>query len=496
MEGEKIFVKKVVVIGAGIGGLTCAIRLAYHGFSVTVIEKEETVGGKLQRVDTGDYQFDLGPSTITMQHVFADVFTACGRRIEDYVTFYPLKDGTRNFFADGSIVDFSPDVDHVEQQIAKFSQRDAANYRSFLQVSSRFYQIAERQFFSQLISGKGKFSPSLLASFMKIKPFTTYQALLRRFFEHPNTLAMFGRYATYVGSSPYQAPAIFAMMAHLEGNQGIHGVMGGTYTIVSALEKLAQELGVIIKNNVTVENIIVEKKKAVAVRTNVGDFFADEIIANVDALTVYQKWLKNHPLHKKIAKKEPSLSGFTLLLGANKQYTQLRHHNVFFPDDYKSEFEAIFSNKRMPDEPVIYICNSSYSEPDRAKVNGSNLFVLVNAPSLSDEMSWSLDKKEALRERILQRLENKELKNLRDSIDYQEMMTPADLQTRTGAYQGTIYGMSSNGFNQAFFKVPNKDKYIEHLYFVGGSTHPGGGTPMVTISGSLVADNIIRQYKR
>lgn len=484
--------KKVIVIGAGLGGLTSAIRLAHQGFSVTVVEKEATVGGKLQQVDTGEYQFDLGPSTITMQHVFEDVFTACNRRIEDYLTFYPINEGTRNFFADGNIVDFSTDIAHVEEQIATFSQHDAANYCRFLTESKRFYQIAERQFFSQLLySWKVKLSSSLIVDFMKIKPFTNYQKFLRQFFDHPNTLAMFGRYATYVGSSPYQAPAIFGMMAHLEGNQGIYGIKGGTYQIVIAFERLALELGVTIVKNTTVKKILLENKKAVGVQTNSGDFFADEVIANVDALTVYENWLDEHPMHKKISKKEPSLSGFTMLLGIDKKYTQLRHHNVFFPKVYRDEFESIFTNKRMPDDPTIYICNSSYSEPARSTEDGSNLFILVNAPSLTKEMPWSPDIKQEVRDRILGHLEANGLNEIGDAIKYEEIMTPADIKARTGAYQGTIYGMSSNRFNQAFFRVPNKDPHIENLYFVGGSTHPGGGTPMVTISGSLVAEDII-----
>lgn len=489
--------KKVLVIGAGLGGLTSAIRLAYHGFSVTVVEKEATVGGKLQQVDTDEHQFDLGPSTITMRHVFEEVFTTCNRRIEDYLTFYPINEGTRNFFADGSVVDFSTDVAHVEEQIATFSQHDAANYRLFLKESARFYQIADRQFFSQLMySWKVKLSSSLIADFMKIKPFTNYQKFLRQFFEHPNTLAMFGRYATYVGSSPYQATAIFAMMAHLEGNQGIYGIKGGTYQIVRAFERLALELGVTIVKNTTVKKILLEKKKAVGVHTDSGDFYADMVIANVDALTVYENWLEEHPMHKKISKKEPSLSGFTILLGIDQKYRQLRHHNVFFPEVYSDEFEAIFTKKQMPDEPTIYICNSSYSEPSRSTEGGSNLFILVNAPSLTEAMPWSIDKKQKVRDRIVGQLEARGLTGIGDAINYEEIMTPADIKSRTGAYQGTIYGVSSNRFNQAFFRVPNKDTQIEQLYFVGGSTHPGGGTPMVTISGSLVAEDIINHSRK
>lgn len=487
--------KKVIVIGAGLGGLSCAVRLAYHGFSVTVVEKQATLGGKLQQVDTGEYQFDLGPSTITMKHVFSNVFSDCNRKLEDYVSFYPIDSGTRNFFSDGHVVDFNTDIEHVQSQIAAYSPDDALQYPKFLAESSRFYNIAEQRFFNQLLyATKAKLSPKLIKDFLKIKPLTSLERWHNRFFKHPNTLAMFGRYATYIGSSPYQAPAIFSMMAHVEGRQGIYGIRGGTYAFVKGLEKLALELGVTIHTNTEVKQLLIKNGGAVGVETSNTTLFADEIVSNIDALTVKEKFIGTDSDLRKLEKKEPSLSGFVLLLGMDEQYEALRHHNVFFPTNYADEFKAIFEKKSVPQEPTIYICNSSESEETRAKHGASNLFVLINAPYLTDSFSWTTQTTSGIRNRVLKQLNQFGIDINEHKMEYEEQMTPLDIANRTEAYKGTIYGMSSNNFKQAFFRMPNKDKQIDQLYYVGGSTHPGGGTPMVTLSGTLVANEIIAKY--
>ncbi len=476
-----------MIIGAGLGGLASAIRLAYRGYQVTILEKEQTVGGKLQRVVSDGYRFDLGPSTITMKHVFESVFEDSGRRMEDYLEFYHLPMGTRNFFEDGSVVDFCPDVDKVEQQIANYSTEDAKQYRAFLKDSAKLYYIANDQFLNKLLyDWKAKLNPKLLVSFLKVKPMTNFDKWLQSYFKHPNTLAMFGRYATYVGSSPYQAPATFGMMAHLEGNQGVYGVKGGTYSIVEAFQKLAEELGVTVQLNTKVERILVKDRRAVGVETNLGTYDADEIIANADALTVREKLLSND---RKLDRVEPSLSGFALLLGVESKYDQLTHHNVFFPQHYKAEFDAIFTYKKMPENPTIYICNSGFTDKTAAGQMTSNLFVLVNAPVVSENTDWTKNK-EIVTEKIIAKLEAKGLTGLNKHLTYKCTMTPEDIEQRTGAYKGSIYGMSSNSFKQAFFKIPNKDNQIKHLWYVGGSSHPGGGTPIVTLSGMLVADKI------
>lgn len=489
--------KDCIVIGGGLGGLSTAIRLQHAGYRVSIFEKEKTLGGKLKTETLGSYQFDLGPSTITLKEVFQNVFKSVGKDPDDYLTFYPIKDGTRNFFSDGSIVDFSSDVESVKQQIARFSTHDAANYESFLEEAKRLYDISQKQFFSQLMYPlKTKLSPSLIKDFIKIKPFKPLSDLVDQYFKHPNTKMMFNRYATYIGSSPYEAPMIFAMMAHLEGNEGIYGVKGGSYQIVRAFEKLAKELGVKIYTEHKVEAVKHNKRKITSLIVNGKLIESDLFIFNADALSVYHYLLKDHPLNKKIRKKEASLSGFTMLYGLSITYPELKHHNVFFPASYSDEFKAIFKKKTVPKDPTIYICQSSVSEPERAKHGGGNLFVLINAPELTKKVKWNEKTIKKIETRVIDTLKDYGFKDVEKRIEERYVMTPHDLKERTGAYKGSIYGMSSNTFSQAFFKVENKDPVLKNVYFVGGSTHPGGGTPMVTLSGQLVAEDIIDKYNR
>ncbi|WP_224925538.1 phytoene desaturase family protein [Bacillus pumilus] len=490
--------KKVIIIGGGLGGLSAAIRLQSRGVQVTILEKEAALGGKLQRHQEAGYSFDLGPSTITMKSYFEEVFASCHRRMEDYVTFYPISPLTKNVFSDGHTVEFTPNIEQMESQIAAFSPEDAKQYRPFLQESKKLFEQAEDQFLNRLLlTWKDKANVKLVKALLSVKPFTTVQRLLRKYFRHPHTLAMFGRYATYIGSSPYEAPAIFNMMAYLEGEKGIYGIKGGTYRLVEAFETLAKELGVQIHLNEQVNKIHVKDRRITGVETAHQMYEADQVIAGADALTVYRHLIdeKDRPsfLNQKLATIEPSLSGFVLLLGVPKVYDQLSHHNVFFPENYEQEFKDIFQQKQLPQDPALYICYSGYSEPALSGGPGrSNLFVLANAPYVTKEQDWDM-LKETYQQHVKTKLKEKGLFDIDQVTEYEAVQTPLDLQQKTGAFHGAIYGMSSNSFKQAFFRINNQSKDIEGLWFVGGTSHPGGGTPMVTKSGQLVAEAIIKQ---
>ncbi|WP_144514814.1 phytoene desaturase family protein [Bacillus pumilus] len=490
--------KKVIIIGGGLGGLSAAIRLQSRGVQVTILEKEAALGGKLQHHQEAGYSFDLGPSTITMKSYFEEVFASCHRRMEDYVTFYPISPLTKNVFSDGHTVEFTPNIEQMESQIAVFSPEDAKQYRPFLQESKKLFEQAEDQFLNRLLlTWKDKANVKLVKALLSVKPFTTVQRLLRKYFRHPHTLAMFGRYATYIGSSPYEAPAIFNMMAYLEGEKGIYGIKGGTYRLVEAFETLAKELGVQIHLNEQVNKIHVKDRRITGVETAHQMYEADQVIAGADALTVYRHLIdeKDRPsfLNQKLATIEPSLSGFVLLLGVPKVYDQLSHHNVFFPENYEQEFKDIFQQKQLPQDPALYICYSGHSEPALSGGPGrSNLFVLANAPYVTKEQDWDM-LKETYQQHVKTKLKEKGLFDIDQVTEYEAVQTPLDLQRKTGAFHGAIYGMSSNSFKQAFFRINNQSKDIEGLWFVGGTSHPGGGTPMVTKSGQLVAEAIIKQ---
>lgn len=484
--------RKAVIVGGGLGGLSCAIGLAVEGFNVTLTEKEPTLGGKLKRVEKQGYRFDRGPSTITMLHAFRRVFERAGRRMDDYIETYELEPRTRNVFFDGTTVDLSREAGWMSEQIAAYSPEDAARYPAFLEEARRVYGLADGRFLNRLmLSARDKVDPALIRDFLKVRPTTSLRTLLARYFSHPYTLAMFGRYATYVGASPLRAPAIFAMLAHVEADLGIHGVRGGTYGLVEGMARLARELGVNILTDTEVLSIKVRSGRAYGVETTAGVIEADEVVCNGDLLTTARlvpDRLRRKPSSVRLDAYEPSLSGFVLLAGVPRRYDSLLHHTVLFPERLESEFSDIFERKVAPDDPALYICNSGYSEPDSAPEGGSSLFVLANAPYLSDAWDWR-EKREAYGEKVIRMLDERGIGGL-DAADVLERYTPADLQRDTYAHRGAIYGISSNTMKQTFFRPGNRDPDIAGLWYVGGTTHPGGGTPLVTMSGQLVAERI------
>ncbi|WP_322906459.1 phytoene desaturase family protein [Paenibacillus campi] len=488
--------RRAIVIGAGFGGLSCAIGLATEGYEVTVLEKQPTIGGKLQALELDGYHFDRGPSTITMPHVFRSVFERAGRRMDDYVQLYELEPRTRNVFADGHIVDLSRDAAYTAEQIAAFSPEDARNYSRFLQEAGAMYAEADRQFLNTLLlSWRDKLKPSMGRSLLRVRPLTTLQALLKRYFRHPHTLMLLGRYATYVGASPYEAPAIFAMLAHVEAVDGVYGVKGGTSRIVHGMAQLAAELGVTIVTNTEVKRIGVSAGRVTGVETTRGNYQAPLVIVNGDVLSATRMLLSEQErpslTDRRIEAYEPSLSGFVTLAGVPQRYERLLHHTVFFPEHYKPEFQSIFGQQTAPVDPTLYICHSGYSEPELAPDGGSNLFILANAPYTSERWKWG-EQREAYGERIAALLESYGLNGIRHGAVWQHY-TPEDIQRDTYAHRGAIYGISSNGTKQTFFRPGNRSPDVQGLWYVGGTTHPGGGTPIVTLSGQLVAQHIAGQ---
>lgn len=488
--------QRAIIIGAGLGGLSCAVTLAVRGWEVIVLERQPTIGGKLQRIQEGGYTFDRGPSTITMPQIFRDVFQQAGAAMEDYVELYELEPRTRNVFADGTVVNLSKNPDKMVDQIAVYSPDDARSYVSFLQESAVLARHANEQFLNRLmLTNKDKLALPLIRSFLRIRPQVKLHSLLRRYFKHPNTLAMMGRYATYVGASPYQAPSIFAMLPSVEAEGGVYGVRGGTYKLAEAIAKLAVELGVVIHTEQEVTRILVKNKRVSGVETANEQLEAAVVIANGDMLSINRMLLdetaRRHMSNQKIAGYEPSLSGFVTLAGVPRTYPILHHHTVFYPSHYAEEFVNIFERRLPPSEPTIYICHSGYSEPGMAPKGSSNLFILTNAPSVSPNWDWSREK-EAYGEKLIERLACLEVSGLEHS-DVLRYYTPQQLAHDTYAYKGAIYGISSNSMKQTFFRPSNRSRDVDGLWYVGGTTHPGGGTPMVTLSGRLVGEYIASQ---
>lgn len=488
--------KKIIVIGAGLGGLSAAIRLAKSGFEVTVLEKNETVGGKVNFVEKDEYKFDTGASLLTMPHVFEDLFDFCERRIEDYLEIVSLDPICRYFWTDKTVFDASSNLEKTENEITRIAPEDTKNFRQYLADAKRKFEIAEKTFLANSLNDLPKLlRPKYLKDLLHISSMKTLDAHNRSYFKSAKLQQLFNRFATYNGSSPYQTPATFALVPFVEFGLGAWYVRGGIYEIPKALARLANELNVEIKMNCAVEKIITKNDKAVGVSLKNGEILqSDFVVANSDAIETYRNLLDVKYFNRKLNEREPSCSGFVLLLGAKKKFPQLAHHNIFFSDDYRAEFDALFKDLRPANDPTIYVCATSRTDATQAPKDCENLFVLVNAPYTSAKVDWKTEAK-SYRDLIVKKLENFGLEDLDESIEFEQTITPEDFERKYRTNRGSIYGVSSNGIFSAFLRVPNQSKQIKNLYFVGGATHPGGGMPLVLLSGKMAAELIQRDIK-
>ncbi|MFZ4816739.1 MAG: phytoene desaturase family protein [Phototrophicaceae bacterium] len=482
--------KTAVVIGAGIGGLTTAIRLAAQGWQVNVYEKNPQVGGKMGEFRADGFRWDTGPSVITMRHVFEELFSSVGRKLTDYLTLRPIEPLTRYFYPDGTVFDASGDLGRTVGQIGAWDERDVEGYLAYLAYAAKIHRITGPVF---IYNDPPKITDILrvpLPDMPAVDPLRTMSQAINSFVHSPKLRQLLGRFATYTGASPYRAPATLNVIAHVELNGGVWYPDGGIYSIAQALARLAGELGVTIITGCAVQAILTDQGRATGVRLADGTTVpADSVIANLDVALVYERLLPpnngNAAQLQALTEAEPSCSGFVMLLGVAGHYPQLAHHNIFFSPDYPAEFINIFERGLPPDDPTIYITATSKSNPNHAPEQHENWFVLVNAPAYDARYDWN-SQKAHYRQLVLDKLAGYGF-DVRDKIRSEHLLTPIDLERLTGARRGALYGMSSNSRWSAFRRPHNRAEEVRGLYFVGGTTHPGGGVPMVMLSGKAVA---------
>ena len=481
----------VIIIGAGIGGLSAAIHLAAAGREVLVLEQNDSPGGKMGELRDGPFRWDTGPSVITMRHVFGDLFAAAGKRLEDYIRLTPVEPLTRYVFPDGTVLDASRELPRMVEQIRAIDERDVEGYLAYLSYAARLHRITGPTFiYGEPISLRtfGRISPM---DGMRIDGFRSMQRAIESHVRSPHLRQMLGRFATYVGASPFLAPATLNVIAHVEMNEGVWYPEGGIYSVARGLTKLAEDLGVEIRTGLRVDAIDVSEGRAHSVRVGGETLPASAVVANVDVATAYERLLpeEHRARLRKLTRAEPSCSGFVMLLGVRGNYPELAHHTIFFSSDYRREFEDVFRRGVPPTDPTVYVAVTSRRSPGDAPHGCENWFVMVNAPALGPQWDWSREAPR-YRDRVLNTLAARGL-DIRGSIEAEHLLTPADIEQRTGARRGALYGISSNSPLAAFRRPHNRAPDVEGLFFAGGTTHPGGGVPMVMLSGKLAAGYVV-----
>jgi phytoene desaturase len=444
----------------------------------------------MNEVRAEGFRWDTGPSVITMRHVFEDLFRAAGRRLEDYLTLLPIEPLTRYFYADGTILDATRDLSHMAAQIAALDERDVEGYLGYLAYAARLHRITGKVFIYDEPPTPASLLRVPILDALHVDAWRTMDQAIRGFVRSPHLRQLLGRFATYVGASPYRAPATLNVIAHVELNGGVWYPQGGIYAIARAMGRLASELGVHLHTGCPVAQIAVHEGAVQGVTLMDGSFHAaSAVIANVDVATVYEKLLPTEfsdpRRRERLMGQATSCSGFILLLGVEGTHPQLAHHNIFFSQDYRREFADIFRRGVPPDDPTIYVAITSKHDAQDAPPGCENWFVLVNAPPLSASFDWAANGA-AYRDHVLARLAAFGI-DVRGQIRAELVLTPVDLERLTGARRGALYGASSNNPLTAFQRPHNRAADLKRLYFAGGTTHPGGGVPMVTLSGAVAA---------
>ena len=438
----------VLIIGAGLGGLSAAIHLASAGKRVVVLEKNATPGGKMGEVRLDGFRWDTGPSVITMRPVLEALFHRAGRNLEDYLELQAVDPLTRYFYPDGAVLDARRDLPEMLRQIEKIEERDVEGYLRFLAYAARLHRITGDVFIYNQPPTWRSFLDVPLLDIPRVDGLRSMHQAQQSFVRSPHLQQLLGRFATYVGASPYLAPATLNVIAHVELNGGVWYPRGGIYRIAEAYTQLAQELGVEIHTNVTVAGIELAGSRVRGVRLSGGErMAASALVANIDVATVYEQLLPPLPAVRrrlqKLRRQEPSCSGFALLLGVRGEHPQLAHHNIFFSADYRAEFEHIFHEGRPPAEPTIYVAITSRSTPEDAPPGCENWFVLVNAPALGTGWDWETDTTaytEIILERLAQLTSPQPGYDLGANLMAQKTLTPVDIARLTGRAAGRSTG--------------------------------------------------------
>jgi phytoene desaturase len=474
-------VSRVVVIGAGVGGLASAARLAALGHDVTVCEAAGQIGGKLGTLAAQGFTFDTGPSLVTMPQVFRDLFTSTGDPLDTALTLSPVEPIAHYRFADGTELDSSGDLttfcDNLDESLGQGSGDD---WRQFMHRAERIWDATHGPFLESPLHGmRGLVRQAYkVGDLAAIAPWKSLRSLGKQYLRDPRLQMFLDRYATYTGSDPRKAPAALAVVPYVEQTFGAWYVEGGLHLLGKAIADRAVERGARILLNSRVATISVAGNRVEGVVLADGSrLSADVVVANADARVVYGELL---PHKSTRARTTPSLSGFVVLLGLRGRTQGLAHHTVLFPADYDAEFDAVFGGT-VADDPTVYVS----VPPDRTTAPDGDeaWFVLVNA-ARNGPVDWGAESA-TYADHVIELLARRGFE-IRDRVAVREVRSPADLEHLTGSPGGSIYGTSSNGPMAAFLRPANASP-VRGLFLVGGSAHPGGGLPLVTLSAKIVA---------
>ena len=479
---------KVVIVGAGLAGLSAALRLAGRGHEVTILERESFPGGRNGLLKKAGYSFDTGPTVLTMPSLIADALNCVGENLEDWLELLPLSPLYRAFYADGSTLDVHADTKQMEDEIARVIGGDeAAGYRRYVDFVTKLYRYEMNDFIDKNIDTPLNLLTPNLARLIALGGFRRLAPKVSQFLKDPRTQRVYSFQAMYAGVSPQQALAIYAVIAYMDSVNGVFFPKGGMHALPRALAGAATKHGVKIQYNSKVIRLEKSGSRVQAAITEDGSRYeCDAIILNPDLPVAYRELLEVEP--RRIKRLNYSPSCVVMLVGSSKSYDHIAHHNIHFGNSWDGVFEELIDKKQLMSDPSLLVTVPSHDDPDLAPAGKESYYVLFPTPNLSAAIDWKKEKSR-YRDEMIKTLEARGYTDFGKSIEVEHLTTPLEWQ-EMGLEMGAPFASAHTFFQTGPFRPSNLAKGFENVVFAGSGTQPGVGVPMVLISGKLAAERI------
>jgi phytoene desaturase len=486
-----------IVIGAGIGGIATAARLAKNGYDVTVLEKNEQAGGRCNQIVQDGHRFDIGPTLFLMPEIWEETFAALGEKMSDHLDLRRIDPTYKVRFDDGLQLELTSDIGKMQTQLEKVEKTAFTGFLEYLAEGSKHYKVSVEKFVGRNFYNIFEyFSLKNLPLLFQLKALAKHYKNTGRFFKDERLKAAFTFQNMYLGLSPYDAPATYSLLQYTELAEGVWYPMGGLYAGIQAYVKIAEKLGVKFIYNTSVKKLKVEGKQVTAAQLADGrELQADIFIGNADLPYIYDQLLPDRAEAKKLDEKLYTCSTIMFYWAVDKQYPQIAHHNVFLGADYKGAFDQIFNEHQLPKQPSFYVHAPARTDKSAAPQGQDTLYVLVPVGHLDENarQDWDAMVNRA-RETVFARLEKEMgITDLKEHIKFEIIHTPKTWKEKFNLVKGSAFGLSHNFWQVGYLRPHNRHAKYRNLYFAGASTHPGTGLPIVLLSARLTTERILKE---
>jgi phytoene desaturase len=485
--------KKIIIIGSGFGGLAASLRLKAKGFKITLIEKHPDLGGRARVFKKGDFTYDGGPTVITAPYLFEELFSLFNKKISDYVKIVPLDLWYRFVFNDGETFDYNGNEESMEEQVNKFNAVDYEGYKKLVNFTEKifdkgFTDLSDKPFNNLF------FMMKQIPSLLKLKSYKSVYSLVSNYISNEKLRRVFSMHPLLVGGNPFSTTSIYTLILFLEKKWGIHYSMGGTGSVIKALEKLMKEENIKIIKDAEVTEILTEDKKVTGVKINESKIInCDYVICNSDPPNVYNNLIKskkdyNFLFKQKMKRMDYSMGLFVYYFGSKKKYNNVAHHTIYFGKSYEKHLDKIFEKKTLSEDISYYLHRPSATDPNMAPSDKDAFYVLVPVPNNLSKINW-IDEGDKFRDLVLDKMDKTVLPGIKENIISDFYLTPDYFEIDLATLHGSGFSIQPKFSQSAYFRFHNQSEIYKNLYFVGAGTHPGAGIPGV-LSSAKVLDKL------